>query len=97
METPLVEKVHLSVSGRLRRCMLGLKTDNLLELSYVDRKRIHNLKYYTWVEQQGRTVQDLNDLWYDTEKTWDAVHAQAKDLDELICEFNDATGVLKSL
>ncbi|MEA4941568.1 MAG: pyridoxal-5-phosphate-dependent protein subunit beta [Oscillibacter sp.] len=77
--------------------MLGLKTDNLLELTYEDRKRIHNLKYYTWVEQQGRTVQDLNALWYDTKNTWDAVHAQAGELDELINEFNDATGVLKTL
>lgn len=77
--------------------MLGLKTDNLLELTYTDRKRIHNLKYYTWVEQQGRTMQDLNALWYDTEHTWDAVHAQAGELDELIDEFNEATGVLKTL
>lgn len=77
--------------------MLGLKTDNLLELTYVDRKRIHNLKYYTWVEQQARNVQDLNALWYDPEHTWDAVHRQAKELDELINAFNDATGVLKNL
>lgn len=77
--------------------MLGMKTDNLLELTYTDRKRIHNLKYYTWVEQQGRTMQDLNALWYDTEHTWDAVHAQAGELDELIDEFNEATGVLKTL
>lgn len=77
--------------------MLGMKTDNLLELSYMDRKRIHNLKYYTWVEQQGRTMQDLNALWYDTKHTWDAVHAQVGDMDELIKEFNEATGVLKTL
>ncbi|WP_312636954.1 pyridoxal-5-phosphate-dependent protein subunit beta [Oscillibacter sp.] len=77
--------------------MLGVKTDNLLELTYEERKRIHNLKYYTWVEQQGRTVQDLNDLWYNVEGTWDAVHKQAAELDALINEFNEATGVLKSL
>ena len=77
--------------------MLGLKTDNLLELTYADRKRIHNLKYYTWVEQQGRNVHELNDLWYDTKNTWDAVHAQAKELDELINEFNEETGLLKAL
>ena len=77
--------------------MLGLKTDNLLELTYADRKRVHNLKYYTWVEQQARDVKDLNALWYDTEGTWDAVHAQAKELDELINEFNEATGLLKGL
>ena len=40
---------------------------------------------------------DLNALWYDTKGTWDAVHAQAKELDELINEFNEATGLLKAL
>ncbi len=77
--------------------MMGVKTDNLLELSYVDRKRIHDLKYYTWVEQQQRSVEDLNALWYDPEHTWDAVHRQVDDLDELIDAFNEATGVLKAL
>ena len=77
--------------------MLGLKTDNLLELTYVERKRVHNLKYYTWVEQQARDVHDLNALWYDTKGTWDAVHAQSAELDELINEFNEATGLLKAL
>ena len=43
------------------------------------------------------TVEDLNALWYDTKGTWDAVHAQAKELDELINEFNEATGLLKAL
>jgi len=77
--------------------MLGLKTDNLLELTYAERKRVHNLKYYTWVEQQARDVGELNALWYDPEGTWDAVHAQAKELDERINEFNEATGLLKNL
>ena len=77
--------------------MLGLKTDSMMELTYEDRKRIHNLKYYTWVEQQACDVKDLNALWYDTKGTWDAVHAQAKELDELINEFNEATGLLKAL
>ena len=77
--------------------ILGLKTDNLIELTYADRKRVHHLKYYTWVEQQGKDMHDLNALWYDTEGTWDAVHAQAKDLDELINTFNEESGVLKNL
>ncbi|MCI9390857.1 MAG: hypothetical protein HFF65_00500, partial [Oscillospiraceae bacterium] len=47
--------------------------------------------------QQARDVKDLNALWYDTEGTWDAVHAQAKELDELINAFNEATGLLKEL
>ena len=70
--------------------MLGQKTDNMAELGYEQRKRVHNLKYYTWVEQQGRTVEELNALWYDPENTWEAVHAQAAELDELVRAFNKA-------
>ena len=77
--------------------LLGLKTDNLMELTYADRKRVHNLKYYTWVEQQARDVNDLNALWYDPKGTWDAVHAQVTEMDALINEFNEATGLLKTL
>ena len=43
--------------------ILGLKTDSMMELTYADRKRVHHLKYYTWVEQQGKDMHDLNDLW----------------------------------
>ena len=77
--------------------MLALKTDNMQELSYLDRKRIHNLKYYTWVEQQGKTMEELNALWYDQKGTWDAVHQQAKELDDMIRAFNEESGVLKML
>jgi cysteine synthase len=77
--------------------MLGLRTDSMAELGYQDRKRIHNLKYYTWIEQQQMDVDDLNALWYDTEGTWDAVHAQADELDELINAFNEETGLLREL
>ena len=77
--------------------MLGVRTDSMLELTYPERKRVHNLKYYTWVEQQGRTAEELNALWYDQEGTWKAVHRQAEALDALIDAFNEETGVLKSL
>ena len=77
--------------------ILGLKTDNMAELTYKDRKRVHNLKYYTWIEQQGMEIDDLNALWYDPEGTWDAVHAQAAELDRLIDEFNAESGVLDLL
>ena len=81
-----------------QRCICSdLKTDSMLELTYTERKRVHNLKYYTWVEQQGMNVEDLNAQWYDTKGTWDAVHAQAKDLDALIDAFNDEVGILKTL
>ena len=69
----------------------------MLELTYTERKRVHNLKYYTWVEQQARDVKDLNALWYDVENTWDAVHAQAAELDALIEAFNEEAGVLRTM
>ena len=67
--------------------LIGQKTDSLLELTYADRKRVHNLKYYTWVEQQGKTVEELNALWYGTE--FADVHGQAAAIDELIGAFNE--------
>ena len=76
--------------------MHGIRTDSMLELSYEARKRIHNLKYYTWVEQQGRTVDELNAQWYD-ENYWKGIHAQADDLDALINAFNQETGVLANI
>ena len=74
----------------------GVRTDNMLELSYQDRKRVHNLKYYTWVEQQGKTYDEINAQWYD-DNYWTGIHAQANDIDKLIEDFNDKTGVLANM
>ena len=85
----------LTASADFARSLLGQRTDNLLELSYVDRRRVHNLKYYTWVEQQGRTVEDLDDQWYRQERNFLGVQKQADAVDALINEFNAATGLGK--
>ncbi len=74
----------------------GLRTDSMEELTYAARKRVHNLKYYTWVEQQGKTVGELNAQWYDRHY-WTDVHEQMGQIDELINEFNEDTGLLKKL
>ena len=76
--------------------LASIRTDNMLELTYRGKKRIHNLKYYTWVEQQGRSVQELNAQWYDDDY-WTSVHAQAQEIAHLIAEFNERTGVLKNM
>ena len=76
------------------RHMLGQRTDNLLELTYPEKKRIHNLKYYTWIEQQGRELSELNAQWYDYDNYWGGIHGQAADIDKLINEFNEAVDVL---
>lgn len=76
--------------------LVAIKTDNMAELNYYDRKRVHNLKYYTWVEQQERDVNELNDQWYD-DTYWDTVHKQVEEMDRLIEDFNEKTGVLKEM
>ncbi len=74
----------------------GIRTDSMQELTYQDRKRVHNLKYYTWVEQQGKTYEEINAQWYDRDY-WTSVHAQAAELDKLIDSFNKETGVLGAM
>ena len=75
------------------RHMLGLKTDSMIELGYRDRKRIHNLKYYTWIEQMGRDVEELDRQWYDYDEYWGSIHSMVPAIDKLIVEFNEAVGL----
>ncbi|MGD9348839.1 MAG: hypothetical protein PVF71_04245, partial [Desulfobacterales bacterium] len=74
----------------------GLTIDNMEELTYYGRKRIHNLKYYTWVEQQGKTYEEIQRQWYNDDY-WDSIPACADQIDALIEEFNSRTGLLKAL
>jgi len=82
------------------RWILGQSTDNMLELRYPDRRRIHNLKYYTWVEQQGRTYEEIQDQWYQPNywtyqpNYWTDVQKQADEIDELIVAFNQDVGLV---
>jgi len=75
------------------RWILGQSTDNMLELRYPDRRRIHNLKYYTWVEQQGRTYEEIQQQWYEP-NYWTDVQKQADEIDELIVAFNQDVGLV---
>lgn len=67
-------------------------TDNFKELTYYDRKAIHNLKYFTWVEQQGKDVEELNAQWYD-ENYWPERFGIADKWDKLIENFNQEVGL----
>ncbi|MFQ5550995.1 MAG: pyridoxal-phosphate dependent enzyme [Gemmatimonadales bacterium] len=75
----------------LERYLLGVGTDAVRELRYVDRKAIHNLKYFTWVEQQGKDVESLNELW--RPDFWHDLAGQLGEWDKRIDEFNRDTGV----
>ncbi|MEJ5314135.1 MULTISPECIES: pyridoxal-phosphate dependent enzyme [Anaerolinea] len=71
----------------------GVRTDALLELSYAERKRIHNLKYYTWVEQQGKTYEEIQAQWYDP-NYWTDIQRQVGEIDAKIEAFNRMVGLL---
>ena len=76
------------------RDLMGLSTEAMLETTYWDRKRMHNLKYFTWVEQQGKTVEELDAQWYDDDY-WKRQFSQVEEWDKKINEFNERTGLLK--
>jgi cysteine synthase len=77
------------------RYLEGAGIDYLQELGYHDRKRLHNLKYFTWVEQQGKTSEELAALW--EPDFWTETWAQVSEWDRLIQQFNERTGLLKTL
>jgi cysteine synthase len=74
------------------RYLAGTTIDYVQELGYYGRKRIHNLKYYTWVEQQGKSYEEIQAQWYD-EGYWTAVPRLAGKLDVLIKSFNERVGL----
>jgi cysteine synthase len=75
--------------------MLGASTDHFQELGHRDRERIFNLGYYTWVEQQGVSVEDF--VARRDPAFWAGVREVVPVWDDLIDDVNARTGVLDSL
>jgi cysteine synthase len=72
--------------------LLGAETDHLLELSEVDRRRIFNLGYFTWVEQRGIPVADF--VARRDQTFWQELRKLPRAWDGLITAFNSRTGAL---
>ena len=53
---------------------------------------MHNLKYFTWVEQLGKTVEELDAQWEDPDY-WTSRFGVWRQLDDRIREFNERTGL----
>jgi cysteine synthase len=84
---------ELDAAAHFKHYLHGVSTDNMLELTYADRRRVHNLKYFTWVEQQGKTYEAIQAQWYER-NYWTDVQRQVEEIDALIEEFNSDAGVL---
>jgi len=86
------EFTTLDAAAAFHHFLLGQGIDHVQELGYYDRKRVHNLKYYTWVEQQGKTYQEIQAQWYDPDY-WTSIQAMVDPIDELIVAFNQQVGL----
>jgi cysteine synthase len=83
---------EVEASAHFARYLLGASTDHMLELSQSDRRRIHNLKYFTWVEQQGKTYEEILAQREDPDY-WTGVQRQVPEIDGLIEAFNRKAGL----
>jgi len=88
------EYTEVDAAAHYAQYLQGLSVDYLAELSYADRRRVHNLKYFTWVEQQGKTYEEIQAQWYEP-TYWTDVQSQADEIDGLIEEFNQRVGLVK--
>ncbi len=64
----------------------AITVDHTLELSQIDKERIFNLGYYTWVEQQGTSLEEFESR--RNQSFWDRHYKDMISLDEKIKEFN---------
>jgi hypothetical protein len=94
MHTEFGEYTEINAAADFAHYLHGQSTDNMLELRYPDRRRIHNLKYYTWVEQQGKTYDEIQSQWYQPDY-WTSVQRQTDEIDGLIEEFNGEVALAK--
>ena len=69
---------------------LGASDDHLLELTDQDRRRIFNLGYFTWVEQQGVAFEEFTSR--RDQRFWRDLRSRLPLWDEMIAEFNREVG-----
>jgi hypothetical protein len=92
MHAEFGEYSELNAAADFAQYLHGQSTDNLLEMRYTDRRRIHNLKYFTWVEQQGKSYEEIQKMWYEPDY-FTTVQNQVGEIDNLIEEFNAEVGI----
>jgi cysteine synthase A len=72
------------------RHLEGIADDHVMELRHMDRKRVFNLGYYTWVEQQGISIEDFDRR--KSQEFWRSLVAGIPAWDRLIQAFNAEVG-----
>jgi cysteine synthase A len=82
----------VSAGETFGRSLAAATTDDLLELTHVERKRIFNLGYFTWVEQQGVSLEEFNARLQ--QSFWDGLLDLVPAWDRMIAEFNAKSGAV---
>ncbi|MFL7813416.1 MAG: pyridoxal-phosphate dependent enzyme [Anaerolineales bacterium] len=93
MHEEVGEYTEMDAARTHAQYLQGLIPSYLQELTYEDQRRVHNLKYFTWVEQQGKTYEEIQEQWYDKDY-WTSFQKQIPEIDELIEEFNAKVGLI---
>jgi cysteine synthase len=75
--------------------LLGETTDHMRELTYEDRTRVFNLGYFTWVEQQGVSIEEFRAR--RSPQFWTEIRDTIPVWDRMIEEFNAETGAMERL
>jgi cysteine synthase len=79
------------IEDMLAHCLNEEIGETLIETNGRERRRIFNLGYYTWVEQQGVAVEDFDAR--RGQDFWQTVAGAVKAWDKLISEFNAEVGL----
>jgi hypothetical protein len=77
------------------RSIVATTVDHMLELNRIDRKRIFNLGYFTWVEQQGVSLEEFNARL--EQSYWDGMMELVPAWDAMIAEVNARSGATSVL
>ena len=80
-----------SAAAAFARFLEGVDTSDTEDLGEIGRRRIFNLGYYTWVEQQGIEFEAFEAR--RSQPFWTDLHSHVEDWDHRIAEFNERTGV----
>ena len=81
------------VAEMVGRNLDAITDDHLLDCTSIDRNRIFNLGYFTWVEQQGTDVGHFEAR--RDQAFWKGMRAMVPAWDEKIAEFNERTGLAR--
>ncbi len=82
-------------TAQIEEHLAGADTSHVELLDDVGRSRIFNLGYFTWVEQQGVSLEDFEAR--RGAAFWDGLHAMAPTWDTMIDDFNARSGAARTV